>query len=355
LQAVDDRDRLLARLRKDGCSGRELERAIEQGRIATVAVERALGGGSVHTLTALAQKSKLEPGYVRELMLAMGRPNPKPRERLYTDNDLEVARLTRGFLDAGMPRQELLEVARVLSLNMTHTTEAIRRMVGNALLEPGDSEFTVGLRYAEAVDKLAPLVPPLLMADFRAHLRDGLRDHVVSAAERRAGELDGTQRVGVAFADLVDYTRMGEQLDPEEIGQIAGRMLELSTRSLCRPVQLVKTIGDAAMFVSPEVVPLVSAMESLVGAIESEGKDFPGVRVGIACGPAVTRGGDWFGATVNLASRVTDLAKPGRIVATAEVQELVDDRDWRRRRRLRPLKGIEDRIRLFSLQPSPSS
>jgi adenylate cyclase len=352
---ADDRERLLARLRRAGFSQQELDRAIDEGRIATVAVESALGGPPAYTLTQVARKAKLDPGFVRELMLATGRPNPIPRERLYTENDVEVARLTHGFLDLGLPHEEVLEVARVLGLNMAQTTEAIRLTVGNALLEPGDSQFTVSLRYAEAVDKLGGVIPALLAAEFRANLSRGLRDRVLSAAELREGRLEGTEEVGVAFADLVDYTRLGGQLDPEGVGQIAGRLVELSTRSLCRPVQLVKTIGDAAMFISPEVVPLVDAMESLVEAIEAEGEDFPDVRVGIAFGPAVTRAGDWFGTTVNLASRVTEVAKPGSVVATETVQAQTSDRDWRRRRRLRALKGIEERIRLFTLQSGARS
>src|SRR5437588_738951 len=99
------------------------------------------------TLTQVARRAKLDTRFVRELMLASGRPNPSPGERPYTDDDVEVARLTHGFLAAGMPRNEVLEVARVLGLNMAQTTDAIRRMVGNALLKPGDSQFTVSLRY----------------------------------------------------------------------------------------------------------------------------------------------------------------------------------------------------------------
>jgi adenylate cyclase len=349
---VDDRERLLARLREDGCSREELDRAIEEGRVATIAVECALGGPPAHTLTQVARKAGLDADFVRELILASGRPNPIPRERLYTEDDVEVARLTRAFIDAGMPREGVLEVARVLGLNMWQITEAVRRMVGDALLEPGDSEFTAGLRYAEAVDELTPLVPRLLTAEFRASLSRGLRDAVISTAELREGRLHGTQEVGVAFADLVDYTRVGGRLDPEEVARMARRLLELSTRSLRRPVQLVKTIGDAAMFVSADVAALVTVMESLVQAIGAESDGFPDVRVGVACGPAVTHGGDWFGTTVNLASRITDFAKPGSIVVTEPVTEQAGERDWRRRRRLRSLKGVQERVRLFTLQPS---
>ena len=83
--------------------------------------------------------------------------------------------------------------------------------------------------------------------------------------------------------------------------------------------------------------------------VAEEGERFPDVRVGIAHGPATTRGGDWFGAPVNVASRVTEIARPGRILATEEVRDLAPDEAWHRRRRRASLKGVEGRLRLFSL------
>lgn len=346
---MDDRERLLRRLRAAGFSVAELDQAAADGRIPTLAVEHALGSPGTHTLTDVARASKLGTPFVRGLMQAMGRSSPAPRELAFSDDDVEIARLVRAFLDVGLPRTELLEVARILSLGMSHTAEAVRRIVGNALLRPGDSEFTIGLRYAEAVDQLAPLIPPLLAAEFRAHLRYAIRNQLITEAERDAGELDGTREVAVAFADLVDYTRLGESLPPEDIGRIAGRLVEICTRETAAPVALVKTLGDAAMFVSPEVQPLVDTVGAVVRGVDQEGGDFPTVRVGIAYGPATNRGGDWFGGTVNLASRTTDAAKPGRILATEEIQARAPEFAWKRTRRLRNLKGISDRVRLFSL------
>ena len=352
---MDDRDRLLKRLREAGCSDADLDRASAEGRLPTLAVEYALGSASMHTLTEAAQASKLDTGFLRELMQAMGRPNPAPRERVFSEDDIEVARVVRGFLDAGLGRAEMLEVGRVLSLGMTHTAEAVRRVMGDALMRPGDSEFTVALRYVETVDRLGPMAPSLLSSEFRAHLRDGIRSHLVTEAEREAGRLDGTREVAVAFADLVDYTRLGESLAPEDVGQIAGRLAQMAAAAARRPVTLVKTIGDAAMFVSPEVEPLIETLVTVARDVEAGGDDFPSVRIGVAYGPATNRGGDWFGSTVNLASRLTATSKPGRISATEEVQALAPRSGWKRTRRLRSLKGISDRQRLFSLAAPTSA
>jgi adenylate cyclase len=254
---MDDRDRLLSRLRRAGCRDEDIDRAAANGRVPTLAVEVALGGPATHTLTEVARAAKLDTGFVRDLMQAMGRPAPKPRARAFSDDDLEVARVFRAFTDAGLPHTELLEVARVLSLGMSRSANAVRRAAGNALLNAGDSEFAVGLRYAEAVDRLAPLIPSLLASEFRAHLRHDLREQTITDTEREAGKLTDTREVAVAFADLVDYTRLGESLDPEDVGHMAGRLAEICTQETVSPVTLVKTIGDATMFVSPETEPLI--------------------------------------------------------------------------------------------------
>jgi adenylate cyclase len=114
----------------------------------------------------------------------------------------------------------------------------------------------------------------------------------------------------------------------------------------------VKMIGDAAMFVSPETKPLIHTLQAIVARVDREDHGFPSIRVGIAYGPATNRAGDWFGSTVNLASRTTDAARPGRILATEEVKTQTTENDWKRARRLRSLKGINDRLRLYSLTAS---
>ena len=63
------------------------------------------------------------------------------------------------MLDAGLPPHELTEVTRVVGLAMSQSAEAVRRMVGVAFLEAGDTEEMLGARYIDAVDKLAPRCP----------------------------------------------------------------------------------------------------------------------------------------------------------------------------------------------------
>src|SRR3954470_18182821 len=204
-----DRERLIERLRDDGCADADIEAAEQAGRLAAFAVERALGGDERYTLTDLARESGQSTRFLRELMQAVGRPDPQRGQRAFTDDDLRAAQLISRFADAGLNRQDILEVGRLVSQNMAQLAEAVRRLAGNALLEAGDSEYTVGLRFSQAVDELAPFMPQLLDYHLRAHLRDAIRRQLITEAERQAGHLEDTTDVAIAFADLVDYTRLG--------------------------------------------------------------------------------------------------------------------------------------------------
>ena len=350
---MTDTTDLAARVARAGHAPEEIERAAAEGRLPGLAVQSALGGGAPEfTLSDVARSSGLRTAFVRELMQALGRPNPGRGERAFSQEDVDLARLINGFLDAGLPRRELLEVLRVLSRGMAQTADATRRLVGNAMLERGVSQDEVALRYIDAAEQLVPAVTEVLRLQLRAHLRTGISQRLVSDAERDTGRLEESREVAVAFADLVGYTRLGGQLPPEDIGRIAGRLAELAADTVRRPVTLVKLIGDAAMFVSDDAEALVTVVERLTQRIAAEGPDFPGVRSGIAFGPATTRGGDWFGATVNLASRVAGLAKPGQILATEEVEQRAAGFTWTRRRRRRKVKGIDERVRLYAIGPA---
>ena len=345
---MDDHERLIGRLRDAGLNEEEIERADAEGRAPTLAVETALGAPARHTLSHVARESGLSTQFLRELMQAVGRPNPARGERVYSEEDVAFASVVKRFLDTGMPREGLLEVGRVTGLGMAQTAAAVRRLAGDALLQPGDSLDAAGLRYAAAIDQLVPLFARQLDYHFRAHLRDSIRGHLLTESELAEGRVAGTRELAVAFADLVDYTKLGEQLPPEDVGRIAGRLAALAVKAVVRPTQLVKTIGDAAMYVSPEPEALVRTCARLSGLIESEGEDCPALRMGVAFGRATTRGGDWFGAPVNVASRVTAVARPGQLYATEEIQSRAPDLPWKKKRK-RSLRGVESRVRLYAL------
>src|ERR687885_312057 len=99
---MDDRERLVKILHENGVGDAEIERASEEGRLPTLAVEMALGGGRKHTLSAIARESGLDTAYLRDLLQAIGRATPSRGARAFTDEDIELAKIGRRMLDAGL-------------------------------------------------------------------------------------------------------------------------------------------------------------------------------------------------------------------------------------------------------------
>jgi adenylate cyclase len=346
---VDDEERLRNYLDAAGVDERAVRAASDEGRLGMLAVEVALGGQRRHSLTAVARETGLPSPHVRLLLQAVGRPSPQRGERAFTDDDVELARIARLLEEAGLPREGIVEAARVIGHATSQVAETVRVLAGDALIEPGDSDASLGARYAEAVEKLVPIVPSLLGLALRAHLRDGIRREMVSQGERKAGRLADTRDVAVGFADLVGYTALGYELSSAELGSIAGRYGRLAADAAVEPVRLVKLLGDGAMFVSPDCDELIRILLDLRRRVAEAEPELPAVRIGVARGPATPRGGDWFGTPVNLASRIADVTRPGQLLATEEVVEAVAAREWKRRRK-RGLKGVDGRVRLYSLE-----
>jgi adenylate cyclase len=186
---------------------------------------------------------------------------------------------------------------------------------------------------------------PVLNAALSAYVRESARRGIISRAELERGQLASEEHAVVCFADLVGFTSLGGEVGVEELGTVARQLAELASEVARPPVRLVKTIGDAAMFVSPDAPALVDAALALVEAIERA--DLPALRAGLASGAVINRAGDWYGNTVNLASRVTGVARPSTVLATEDVRDAArDEFAWSFAGRFR-LKGIEERQPLY--------
>jgi adenylate cyclase len=343
----DARADLLGQLHDAGVELDELRRAIDEERLTLLPVERILAGNCDLTEADVAERAGIELDLVRKQWQALGLPTNEPDARIFGDRDVEAAKQLKAFLDAGLPADGVMSVARVMGESMRRTSDAVLDLAGQEFLQAGDSERDLGLRFAEAARELIPLMEDQLDYVFNLHMRERVRSAVVGATERATGRVPGSSEVSVAFADLVDFTKLGESLDPEDIGGLARELAEMAGDVSAGSVRLVKTIGDAAMLVAPENDELIDAVLELVARADERGEGFPQLRAGVACGPAVSRAGDWYGRPVNVASRVTSVARPGSVLVTAEAREGLDDAfDWSYAGR-RKLKGVKGEVPLY--------
>ena len=340
---------LLDELAGEGVPVEELHRAVAEDRLALLPVDRALHGGErTYTLDEVAERSGVERSFLQRNLHALGLAVPDPAEPAFTDTDVEFARAVGMLRQSGLPDDALLEMARVIAVAMAQVAAGARAVIGDAFLEPGDTEREASRRFAAAASGLGPLMGPILGYVFNAHLREQLQSDAVGREELTAGRVTGAQEVNVCFADLVGFTRLGESVAAEELGAVTGRLTALASDVAAPPVRIVKLIGDAAMMVSPRTDPLLDAALSLVEAAGSE--DLPPLRAGVARGLALPRGGDWYGRPVNLASRITGIARPESVLCEAEVRDAAGEGYRWSSAGARHLKGIRGQVRLYRVR-----
>lgn len=310
--------RLLNRLFDAGVELDELKEAAAHDRLVILPAEWTFGANARFSARELSDKVGLPLDFFLAVRRAHGLAASDPDERTYTEKDVEAAQRMAEFREAGFETDGMLEAARVLGRGMAQFADALGELFGQTFIKAGVTEEELGLRNAQAAGEMLPRVTPILEYALREHMRERLRHQAVSQAMLEAGELPGAREIAVAFADMVAFTRLGEQLSPEDVGGIAGRLGEMAADCARPPVRLVKTIGDAAMLVAPDAAALVESTLELVANADRE-ESFPRLRAGAAYGPALNRSGDWYGRPVNVASRVTDIAEPGTLVATREL------------------------------------
>jgi len=346
-QARSERVTLLRQLANDGVPLSELRRSTAAGSIMYLPADRVIVGSQRYTAAEIAELSGVAEDFLAAARRAMGLPIPEQDEPVYTAAELESARMIHVARDAGITDEDVLDLLRVLGRGLSQIAETLRTLPLKLVLEAGISEPELANRYAQAAGALYPLVNPLVESVLTLHLKHATQSTVVSELERSGGQLPGSREVSVCFADLVGFTRLGEEVAPDELGRLAVRLEALAGDVAEPPVRLVKTIGDAAMLASPDPEPLLGAALSLIDAADAEGEDFPQLRAGAASGQALPRAGDWFGRPVNLASRITAVARPGSLLVERELRESVTDGYRWSFAGERRLKGIRGAVPLF--------
>ena len=130
--------------------------------------------------------------------------------------------------------------------------------------------------------------------------------------------------LAAGFVDLVDFTKTSEGLAEDELARMLGRFEALVWDVVTEAGgRVVKMIGDEGMLVCPSADGAAQAALDIVGATASS--DLPPARAGLALGPLLSRGGDYYGLAVNLASRLVDCAEAGTVTIDERFKQALGD------------------------------
>ncbi len=306
-------------LRSIGLSEEEISRAEQEGTLELLAVERlVLPEPAQYDQGQVAAAAGLPIETVAHLWRALGFPDPRPGEQLFTDTDLEMMKTVVGLLEMGIAEPELVvQMARVIGSSLSRVASA-----QIDAFEQSDRRDSSSLDEAFALQAsaLLPTMPKVMDYVWRRHLK--------AAAERRMVRLSAggsDDRSVIGFADLVGFTALSQQVSAQELAAVVDRFETVAYETVAgHGGRVVKMIGDEVMFTVEDALPAVEIALDLSAAYHDD-ESLSDVRAGLAVGPVLQREADCYGPVVNLASRIVGIAFPGTVVTDDDVHaELVE-------------------------------
>jgi adenylate cyclase len=145
----------------------------------------------------------------------------------------------------------------------------------------------------------------------------------------------------VGFADLVGYTTLTRHADEDELARVVGGFESVASDVIAEHGgRVVKTVGDEVMFTVDDAAVGAELALCLLESVEAD-ESLPGLRIGLAHGTVLARLGDIYGEPVNLASRLTSIARPDSVLVDRDLAAALENDDRYRLRRVppRPVRG----------------
>jgi class 3 adenylate cyclase len=324
--------RLAAACERAGLPMEGIAAAIRSGRLSFAFLEAALyRRWAVRTGPTYRQVSQ-DTGVPLELLAsaleAMGFAPMAPEDSISEDELAVVALLARGLAGGRLDLALFTRVGRAhaegLRLIVMAWNQVYRaRFEGPLLAAGGDPRAAMELAPQLSVEFL-PLMDRALLAGLRRQQEllwtEGLVEHIEDELEA-AGMLGRPGRVpAMVFLDLVGYTRLTEEQGDAAAAELAESLALLVDRSAREHGGVpVKWLGDGVMVHFREPAGAVRSALDLVAQLPGAG--LPPAHVGVAAGPVVIQGGDYFGRTVNLAARIAGRASAGQVLVSQSVAE----------------------------------
>lgn len=295
-----------------------------------------------------AEKAGIDYDLAKRLNRALGMPEIDDQSVEFGERDVEVLQILKEMVSAGVPLDDVIAVARVYGQSFARIADAETRLFREHFVMPMREQ---GAATEEIEEQFEPLVTRQLdqlgkAIDYvhRRHLAVALLQLTTDATP------DSSERLAVGFVDLVDFSKIAEDLRSSDLGELVDRFEQVVIESCGDPaMRVVKMIGDAAMLVSADPKKALEAAMTIVARVETDDL-LPEARSGLDLGDVVPVAGDYFGRTVNVSARITEFARPGTTVVSGPLLESLEpdavdvSRIGRRR-----LSGV-GRVELFKVK-----
>ncbi len=323
----------------DRLSGSDLDRAI-------------VGAVPVFTARDVAEASGVDPEVARRLWRAFGFPEYGDAVAFSESDVLALDTVTGTVTDGTIDLDTAVNLTRALGQTMARLADwqvaTLITRVEELALDLAERDAPQPGRTGAAMTLLGQLEGPfedLMVYSWRRHLAAAVARTVALNAvptgddDPHAGGRTTTLTVG--FADMVSFTSLSNTLPEDRIGDLV-EVFEARCADVVasKRGRVIKSLGDSVLFVNNDPVHAVETAEGIITMIGRDAR-MPDVRLGLATGSVVQRLGDVYGPPVNLAARLTTVARRNRLIVDAATADLLPETDFETRRIPgRPVRGF---------------
>ncbi|HEY6932223.1 MAG TPA: adenylate/guanylate cyclase domain-containing protein [Marmoricola sp.] len=290
------------------------------------------------TSDEVAEQAGMPVADARRLWRALGFPEPGEEAAFGTADAEALAAIRAAAGEEGLELDTLVRMTRAVGRTIARLADWELAIL-NSEVERLAPDNRLGIAH-----HLAGTIGP----QFESLLVYAWRRHMAAAVSRieLLGDHEDDQHVAeatVGFADLVSFTALTNRLDEDEIGDLV-EIFESRCHDVVadRRGRVVKTLGDSVLFLADAPDEGIDIALDIIGVIGRDER-LPDVRLGLATGPVVLRMGDVYGPSVNLAARLTTVARRNRVIIDEHTAELLPAAEFETRRLpARPVRGFGD-------------
>lgn len=269
------------------------------------------------------------------LWRALGFPDVGDDRAAFADIDVEALSLAvmlarRGILD----ETSQSAVTRTVGQAMSRLAEWQVGFLFSLMSQQPDAVLGEDRDATGFIEEMVPILERFHSYAWRRHLD-------AYAARALAGHgVDRSEGSVVGFVDISGYTSLTRKIDVDGLGTLLERF-ESITADLVSAAggRVVKSLGDEVLFLCDHSLPAVHLALDIVARCNDD-PDMPEVRAGLAYGAVMSRLGDVFGSTVNIASRLTGVARPSSVLVDRTLADVLRSDDAADDLTLRPLSRV---------------
>ncbi|MDT4938065.1 MAG: adenylate cyclase [Pseudonocardiales bacterium] len=300
--------------------------------------ERLLRGPRRYTRLQIAKQAGVPADEARRLWRALGFATVEDDNAvMFTDGDLDALMKTQVLAEHGISDTAmLLGMTRMFGQTFSRLAEWQGRLLIELLAEQPEllqCEDDV----LHFIDELVPVLESLQAYVWRRQL-SAYFSRIASSEAAMTGEAPAA----VGFADMSGFTTLTRKATEAELRDLLEAFESTATDIVgAHNGRIVKALGDEVLFVASSEADAAEIAIGLQAAAEEDPR-LPPLRIGLAAGPVVSRMGDVYGSTVNIASRLTSLCRPGWILVDRMMSEALsaDDRYSLKPRRPEAVRGF---------------